>query len=200
MLARPAGSTPAGPRLLRMRHYGERGMDMATKAKAEAASPPVEYACGMDKIRDELAKDSRQYVQVVGEFLTGYLLKHPEVEEKIMAEGKSIAGSLKAMEDAARKARQGSVAVLDDRTAFGIVLGYFGIEDGEVVPATRTSSVSADALPPSPEGKAFGETADVSQSLPPVGKVAPASPGSDEVPVAHAPADPIDLDALMGVL
>ena len=180
---------------------------MATKAKAEAASPPVEYACGMDKIRDELAKDSRQYVQVVGEFLTGYLLKHPEAEEKIMAQGKSIAGSLRAMEDAARKVKQGSVAVLDDRTAFGIVLGYFGIEDGEdgevvtgVVPATRTSSDPAKAGPPSPEGKAFGETADVSQSLPPVGKVAPASPGSDEVPVAPAPADPFDLNALMGVV
>ena len=191
-------------------------MDMATKAKAEAASPPVEYACGMDKIRDELAKDSRQYVQVVGEFLTGYLMKHPEAEEKIMAEGKSIAGSLRAMEDAARKVKQGTVAVLDDRTAFGIVLGYFGIEDGEdgeVVPATRTSSDPAKAGPPSPEGKAFGTDEGAQNSLPIscavrealapavrarflVGKVAPASPGSDEVPVA--PADPFDLDALMG--
>ena len=173
---------------------------MATKAKAEAASPPVEYACGMDKIRDELAKDSRQYVQVVGEFLTGYLLKHPEAEEKIMAQGKSIAGSLRAMEDAARKAKQGSVAVLDDRTSFGIVLGYFGIEEGEaeVVPATRTSSVTAGAVPPSPEGKAFGTDEGTQNSLPPVGKVP--LKGADEVPVAPAPADPFDLDALMGVL
>lgn len=150
---------------------------MATKAKAEAASPPVEYACGMDKIRDELAKDPRQYVQVVGEFLTGYLLKHPEAEEKIMAEGKSIGGSLRAMEDAARKVKQGSVAVLDDRTAFGIVLGYFGIEgeDGEVasgvVPATRTSSVSGEAAATFPIGEGSGEAG-----------------------------DPFDLDALMGVV
>ena len=125
---------------------------MAAKAKA-ASSPPVEYACGMDKIRDELAKDSRQYVQVVGEFLTGYLLKHPEAEEKIMAQGKSIAGSLRAMEDAARKVKQGSVAVLDDRTAFGIVLGYFGIEgeeDGGLSERQGPHPSAPEALPPSP--------------------------------------------------
>lgn len=168
---------------------------MATR---KSASPPVEYASAMDKIRDEMAKSQDNYTQVVGEYLTGYRLNHPEAEEKIMAEGKSIAGSLKAMETEARKVKQGNVAVLDDRTAFGIVLRYFGIEaTGEATSSDPpqaaahlplkgkasgdtgekgTSSVTADAVPPSPEGKAFGET------------------GEDD------DADLFDLDALLGVM
>ena len=165
---------------------------MATRKSA--SPPPVEYASAMDKIRDEMAKSQDNYTQVVGEYLTGYLLNHPEAEEKIMAEGKSIAGSLKAMEAEARKVKQGNVAVLDDRTAFGIVLQYYGLNAGDVSETAENAhgtekNVTAEATgeatssdPPQAaahlplKGKAFGET----------GKTA-------------AP-DPFDLDALLGVM
>jgi hypothetical protein len=170
---------------------------MATKTKEKTPSPPVEYASAMDKLRDEMAKNGGRYVQVVGEYMTAYLLQHPEAEAAILTEGKTIVGSLKVMEDEARKVKTGNVAVLDDQTAFGIVLQYYGLnagdvsENGEKVLKNRenvlktgenvtaeagTSSVTADAVPPFPEGKAFGET----------GKAA-------------AP-DPFDLDALLGVM
>ena len=155
---------------------------MATKTK-EPSSPPVEYASAMDKLRDEMAKSQGKYVQVVGEYMTDYLRQHPEAEAAILTEGKTIAGSLKAMEAEARKVKQGNVAVLDDRTAFGIVLQYYGLnagdvsENGENVSAEAgTSPVTADAAPPFQEGKAFGEA----------GKA--------------AATDLFDLEALLGVI
>ena len=105
---------------------------MATKTKEKTPSPPVEYASAMDKIRDEMAKSQGKYVQVVGEYMTAYLLQHPEAEAAILTEGKTIAGSLKVMEAEARKVKTGNVAVLDDQTAFGIVLQYYGLNAGDV--------------------------------------------------------------------
>jgi hypothetical protein len=145
---------------------------------------------GMDKLRDEMAKNGGRYVQVVGEYMTAYLLQHPEAEAAILTEGKTLAGSLKVMEAEARKVKTGNVAVLDDQTAFGIVLQYYGLNAGavskngenvsktgeKVTAEAGASSVTADAVPPFPEGKAFGET----------GKAA-------------AP-DLFDLDALLGVM
>ena len=176
---------------------------MATKTKA-AASPPKadpksvpgkDYPSAMDKLRDEMAMDGGRYVQVVGEYLTGYLIDHPEAEAAILDKDKTIQGSLKAMESEARKVKTGNVAVLDDATGFRIVREYFGIGAGadvtktpqnvtktpqNVTAAAGTSSVTAVAATPDarrlaraygpPEGKAFGE------------------------------ADPFDLDTLLGVM
>jgi len=171
---------------------------MATKTKS-ASPPPVEYASAMDKIRDEMAKSKDNYVQVVGEYLTGYLLDHPEAEAKLLDSGKSIKGSLEAVRNEAQKVKVGNMAVLDDRTVFGIVLGYFGIKSepdviktgedvlktpgnvhktGENVPAAAgtTSSVSASA-----------------DTFPSRGRLL-------EADARPAPVDPFDLDALLGVI
>ena len=140
---------------------------MATKKNA---SPPVAYAAAMDKIRDEMAKSKDKYVEVVGEYLTGYLLAHPEAEAKLLDSGKSIKGSLETVRKEAQKVKVGNMAVLDDQTVFGIVLGYFEIEAG----GEATSSDPPQAAAHLPlKGKAFGEA----------GKAA-------------AP-DPFDLDALL---
>ena len=165
---------------------------VAAATSRQTKAPPTEYASAMDKIRDEMAKSKNNYVQVVGEYLTDYLLAHPEAEAALMDRGKSIKGSLEAVRKEAEKVKQGNMAILDDRTVFGIVLGYFGlksepdvIKTGENVPAEAgTSFVTAGAVPPSaqghgyahPKGKAFGETA------------------QDPAP------DPFDLDALLGVI
>ena len=174
---------------------------MAAKKTGEAATsrqtkaPQVEYATAMDKIRDEMAKSKDKYVEVVGEYLTGYLLAHPEAEAKLLDNGKSIKGSLETVRKEAQKVKVGNVAVLDDQTVFGIVLGYFGIEadpdvlktgddvlkTGENVTAAATGEATSSDPPQAAahlplKGKAFGET----------GKAA-------------AP-DPFDLDALLGVM
>lgn len=142
---------------------------MAVKTK-KASPQEKTYANGMDKLRDEMAKDNSCYVRVVGEYLTNYLLYHPEAEAAILAEGKTIKGSLDAMRKEASKQKSGNVAVLDDETGFRIVREYFGIMDGSA--AAGTSSAPAGA--PSPEGKA--------------------------VESAATEPDPFDLDALMGVI
>ena len=138
------------------------------KAKTSAAKT---YASAMDKLRDEMATDNSRYVQVVGEYLTEYLLEHPEAEEALLNSAKTIYGSLKQIEAEVRKTQKGSFGFLTDVEGFGMVLEYFGI-DGDAT--GKTSSVTTlSAAPPSPEGKALGET--------------------------PAP-DPFDLDALLGVV
>ena len=116
------------------------------KTKTTAAAEP-EYAGATDKLRDEMAKANSRYVQVVGEYLTDYLQRHPEAEAAILAKGKSIQGSMNAMVAEASKRKQGNVAVLDDRTAFEIVLKYFGIEKAEAAPETVTVETVPEAEP-----------------------------------------------------
>lgn len=132
------------------------------------------YNAAIDKIRDEMAKKaSGRYVQVVGEYLTAHLQHNPDAADAILADGKTIAGSLDAMKKEAQKHREGNVAVLDDATAFGIVLGYFGIK-GKATAAAGTSCDPASRA-------AFPE-------------------GEGGEPPAPEPVDPFDLDALMGVI
>jgi hypothetical protein len=154
---------------------------MATKKNA---SPPVEYASAMDKIRDEMAKSKDNYVQVVGEYLTDYMLAHPEAEAALMDRGKSIKGSLEAVRKEAEKVRQVNVAVLDDRTVFGIALGYFGIESGP------------DVLKTGPDVLKTGENVlKTGENVPAAITDAPGgTAGASSAP------DPFDLDALLGVM
>ena len=96
-----------------------------TEAKTSAAR---EYASAMDKLRDEMATDHSRYVTVVGEYLTNYLLEHPEAEAALLNSAKTIHGSLKQLEAEARK-QGGKVGIIADAEAFGMVLEYFGISE-----------------------------------------------------------------------
>jgi len=163
---------------------------MATKSKT--ASPPKTFTNAIDMLRDEMATSTTRYVQVVGEFMTDYLLEHPEDQDTVLNSGKSIKGSVEQMKTEAAKHKEFNVAVLDDETAFGIVLKYYGLKDKRGKRGTGTSSVTADAVPPvhGPAGPVSRETAHsaVSRALDaPEGK-------AEEEP------DPFDLDALMGGL
>ena len=95
----------------------------------------------MERIRDEMAKNSQRYVQVVGEYLTEYLQKHPEAAKKLASGKKSISGSLAAMRKEAEKQKEGNVAVLDDAEAFGIVLRYY---EAEPLPARAEKETAPD--------------------------------------------------------
>lgn len=88
---------------------------------------PADYDRAIDKIRDEMAQSKSCYVSAVGEFLTEYLRGHRSAAGAILAAGKSIKGSLEAMSGEAKRHKEGNMAVLDGKTAFGIVLRYYGI-------------------------------------------------------------------------
>ncbi len=97
----------------------------------------------MDKLRDEMAKKpDNSYIQVIGEYITTYLLTHPAAAPAIMAEGKTIEGSLLAVKETARKKQHNSVAVLPDAEVYAEVLKYYGIE-GE---KTKTADVCGFGL------------------------------------------------------
>lgn len=160
---------------------------MAKKAAAatsrQTEAPPTEYASAMDKLRDEMAKNDDNYVQVVGEYLTEYLLQHPEAEEAMLNKAKSIKGSLDAVRKEAQKVKQGNVAVLDDRTVFGIVLGYFGLKsDPDVLKKAEDVPKKAENVPASAEAKPDRSGDYQSPQSPPT------------------TADPFDLDSLLGVM
>lgn len=114
----------------------------------------ADFDRAIDKIRDEMAKDGGRYAQVVGDYLTGYLRGHPAAAGAILAKDKTIAGSLAAMRNEAEKVKDGGMAVLDDETAFGIVLAYFGIKgtgnqsDALRAPASLERGAEAAAVLP----------------------------------------------------
>lgn len=86
----------------------------------------------MQKIQAEIAeKPNDKYVQVVGGFLINHVRSNPQDAELIMTDGKTIAGSLNAMREEARKHQSGGVGVLTDEEGFAIVLKYFGVNVSE---------------------------------------------------------------------
>lgn len=101
------------------------------------------------KLQNEIdANKSNSYVKVVGQFLLKHLETNPAAAEKIVAEGKTIKGSLKEMKEAARKNQSDGCGVLTDQEGFEVVLKYFGIEPAGIQPATPTA-------PPVPEKKSM---------------------------------------------
>ena len=82
----------------------------------------------VEKLRTEMEQNKTdQYVQVVGAFLLQHLEANPGDAEKVLAEGKTVKGSLSFMRDEAKKKQSGNVAVLTPQEGFDIVLKYYGI-------------------------------------------------------------------------
>ena len=117
----------------------------------------------IEKIRDEMDKNPKHpYIQVIGQFLLQHIEAHPEAAEKMLAEGKSIKGSLTEMKKEAQKNQVDGCGVLTDEQGFAIVLGYYGVGDKPVkakitvpeapvmAPATAAASVET---PPKPRTK-----------------------------------------------
>lgn len=173
-------------------------------------SPPAQtsadFNAAMDRIRDELAKNKRDSVNTLGEIMTQLLQRFPEIAGELLNKGKSLAGCWDAMEKYAKDHKTGNCYAMPPDVAENIIVEYYGLRlptrvwetefsKGVVEAAKPEGTTSSGAgAPPSPEGegqvtppKAF-----------PYGEGGPRS-GSDEV-AANKPADPFDLDALMGVL
>lgn len=87
------------------------------------------------KLKEEIQKNSNNsYIQVVGNFLIGYLEQNPESAKSVLAEDKTIAKSLDEMRKEAEKKKVGNCAVLTDQEGFDVVLKYFGITSKESSP------------------------------------------------------------------
>lgn len=84
----------------------------------------------LQKIRDEIGNANKRdkYVAVIGSFLTKHLKDHPEHAELIVKDGKTIAGSLKAMQEEAKKQAYNGQAMFTDEEGFAIVLKYYGVK------------------------------------------------------------------------
>ena len=112
------------------------------------------------KLTEEIEKSrGNAYIECVGAFMIGHINFNPHDAEKIMAEGKTIQGSLAAMREEAQKKKTGNCAVLTDQEGFGIVLKYFGIDgsapasdvklfthQGQAQPEKKRFDISLDDL------------------------------------------------------
>ncbi|WP_138756463.1 hypothetical protein [Paenibacillus sinopodophylli] len=83
----------------------------------------------LQKISAEIgsADKKNKYVPVIGGFLINHVRENPEHARLITADGKSIAGSLTAMQAEAKKHAVNGCGVLTDEEGFNIVLRYFGV-------------------------------------------------------------------------
>lgn len=89
----------------------------------------------LTKLQVEITTNSKnKYVQVVGGFLINHVRNNPEDAQLIMAEGKTIVGSLEAMKAEGKKNQSNGVGVLTDQEGFAVVLKYFGVKVPEVEP------------------------------------------------------------------
>ncbi|UNC91677.1 Cas9 inhibitor AcrIIA9 family protein [Candidatus Contubernalis alkaliaceticus] len=99
----------------------------------------------LEKLKTEMDGDkNNKYVQVVGEFLIEYLNNNPQAAEQILAEGKTIKGSLVEMKEEARKHQVDGCGVLTDQEGFEVALKYFEIEQGAPVVSKLVTKNSND--------------------------------------------------------
>lgn len=111
------------------------------QAKKQEALKMVEQA--MAKLQAELRVDGvHPYVSAIGNFLLDLLKDNPTVAEKILAENKTIIGSMKEMRKEAEKVKVGNCAVLTDNQGFEIVLKYYGIKKAAVFNTGSSPSVT----------------------------------------------------------
>lgn len=103
------------------------------------------------KLRAEIEANVKDdYVKVIGEFLLQHIQSNPSDADNITAADKTIAKSLDAMCEVARKKQRNGRAMLTDEEGFRIVLKYFGIESkpdraqGNFANPEKQQSVSTD--------------------------------------------------------
>ncbi|MNI25923.1 hypothetical protein D3C73_796020 [compost metagenome] len=99
----------------------------------------------LQKIGTEISAEKKnKYLPAVGSFLINHLRNNPQDANKIMTEGKTIAGSLNAMKDEAKKNQDNGIGMLADEEAFNIVLKYYGVPVAEPERGTIAKAVNFD--------------------------------------------------------
>lgn len=182
---RHAGRFDSGRPLYRL-HFDREAHRMAKEKRRSNGTPESafgkeesfeEFDSAIDKIRDAMACSKSEQIQLLGEGLTALLQLHPELEDKILQKEKTLDGALGAV-------RKNAVGGCSDpvRTTKSLC-EYFGIECKN--PHALALEVTVAMM---------GGEAAAGNSPAPAG--APSTKGRAE----EKPADPFDLDALMGVL
>jgi len=99
----------------------------------------------IEKITKEMeANKSKPYVQYVGQYLLDNIKESSA--ENILKEGKTIDGSMKHMENVAKKQKVGNVAVLTPDQGFKAVMEYFEIKEAIAVEENKKISLELDDL------------------------------------------------------
>jgi len=107
------------------------------------------YEKAIEKIRDEMAVNAEESVVVeIGELLCHWLSRHRSAAAAVIAEGKTLTGAAKTLEEEARKIAGGKrCAAIGPEAAQKIVLRYFGLDDSQKASVTRGGfEVSLDEL------------------------------------------------------
>ena len=87
------------------------------------------YEAAVDKLRDEIAQENGQTnAAMVGEIMHGLLQLKPELAEKILADGRTIAGATDAMKSEVKKRTRGRDGGMHIFEGMRIVLDYYGIK------------------------------------------------------------------------
>ncbi|MFF5993440.1 hypothetical protein AAGS61_01640 [Lysinibacillus sp. KU-BSD001] len=107
----------------------------------------------IEKLENEMTA-SNKYVQVVGQFLLEYIQAQPDAAVKILAEDKTVKGSLQHMKNAARKQAVDGMAMLTEEEGFAIVLKYFDIEGPPVLKQAPVPKVEVQSAAPAAPKKA----------------------------------------------
>ncbi len=163
-----------------------------TQDKAQTpAEAQVDYACAMDKIRDAMACSKSEQIQLLGEVLTAMLQLHPELEGKILQKEKTLDGALSAVRAHATGGCSDPV-----RTTKSLC-EYFGIECEN----SHALALEVTVAMMGGEGtKEDSTSSGLSGHLPLKGEAEEAGGATPPLQAVKKPADPFDLDALMGVL
>lgn len=134
----------------------------------------ADFERAVDKVRDEMAsaKKNKDAIGAVGEIVTAMLNANPAAAPEILAEGKTLKGCYKAMEDYARKHKEGCCYCIPPEQAETVICKYFGIKA-----RVNVLKMSADVIR-SGDNVSKGEANGLKPKA----------------------ADPFDLDALIGAL
>lgn len=165
--------------------------DTTQRTKSEAFDRAV------DRLRDMIAATKSPLERDIGELLTQRLLEGlPDGEAAKLLDGKKdLKGAAKALEDYARGLpRTGNCVGFGDCTALPVLLKYFGIDAGACEdPDDRpVSTVPAAPAPAAADGEGARSATSGSRFQGTPGRVA-------ATPQSGGAADPLDLDALLGV-
>lgn len=103
------------------------------------------------KLQTEMAGAvADSYISYIGAFLMDHVRQNPHHATLIMADGKSISGSLEAMRSEASKKKKNNFAMFTPEQGFEIVLKYYGVStkktDSQQVAAAPKLDVSLDDL------------------------------------------------------
>lgn len=87
------------------------------------------YTKAMDKIRDEMAKNSgNPGIQFLGEWMTEQLESTPAIAEKVLQNGKTLAGAFGEIRKYAESHKSGSYAFVPPAKALELVSAYYGLD------------------------------------------------------------------------